>query len=288
MPQKINITLRKHIKPWQFYNDPDVKVNSNAKHLGCIQRMNKALGFPTDRFYFKRYDCQDTFDRVVQFLYGEHTDKHNKPFTFGDESRRSYINALLKFLGQTPDDVSMAIYTQYMNLGYKIKKEVEQNRPQKEHIDFGEIKKKLQGVINSPKNVNAIRVICLFLKYDIGAFRPSDLQNTRLVQTEDYSFLDINNKVWHIRENCTKNGQARTIDLPTEFITELNEVLPEQSTHLLLDKGLSPYLSLSSLSSIIERNLGYTFNQIRSSYVQRIHSAGVVTILSAEQTARQM
>ena len=289
MPQKINITLRKHIKPWQFYNDPDVKVNSNTKHLGCIQRMNSALGFPTDRFYFKRYDSQETFDKVVQFLYGEHTDKHNKPFTFGDESRRSYINALLKFLGQTPDDISMAIYTQYMNLAYKIKKEVEQNRPEKEYIDFAEIQKKLQGVINNPKNVNAIRVICLFLKHNIGAFRPSDLQNTRLVQTEDYSFLDINKKVWHIKSDCTKNGQARQIDLPTDFITELQEVIPPLSAHLLLDKGFKPYLNLSSLSGIIERQLGYTFNQIRSSYVQRIHSSGGVdTISTAGETAKQM
>jgi hypothetical protein len=288
MSQKIKLTLRKHIKPWQFYDDPNVKINSNTKHLGCIQRMNSALGFPTDRFYFKRYDSQETYDRVVQFLYGEHTDRHKKTFTFSDESRRSYINALLKFLGQTPDDISMAIYTKYMNLGYTVKKEVEHNRPEKEYIDFAEIEKKLQGVISNPRNVNAIRVICLFLKYNIGAFRPSDLQNTRLIETNDYSYLDINNKVWHIKGDCTKNGQARTIDLPPEFITELQAVLPEQSSHLLLDKALEPYLTLSSISSIIYRQLGYTFNEIRSSYVQRLHSTQNCSVSKAGQTASDM
>ncbi len=287
MSQKIKLTLKKHIKPWEFYDDPNVKVNSNTKHLGCVQRMNSALGFPTDRFFFKRFDSQETYDKVVQFLYGEHIDRHKKTFTFSDESRRSYINALLKFLGQTPNDFSMAIYTKYMNLGYSIKKEVEQNRPEKEYIDFAEIQKKLQAVISNPKNVNAIRVICLFLKHNIGAFRPSDLQNTRMVETNDYSYLDIDNKVWHIKGNCTKNGQARTIDLPSEFISELTAVLPEQSVHLLLDKGLNPYLILSSLSGIIERQLGYTFNGIRSAYVQRIHSS-CNSVTSAQASATDM
>ena len=52
---------------------------------------------------------------------------------------------------------------------------------------------------------------------DLAGVRLSDVVNTRLVDSEKH-FLDLDNKVWHIRAPHTKNREARSFAVPDDFI----------------------------------------------------------------------
>jgi hypothetical protein len=280
-PKKLQLILKRHVKPWDFYNDPQIKDASNRKNLLCLQKLNKGLGFPTDRFHFKRFDSESSFKLVCKFLFVDNA--------FAPQTRRAYAFALKKALQQTPTDFSIKCFNLYADLATHLHIEADRLRATKPDISFSGLKEKFESIINDASAVSAVRIICIFLYYNIGAFRPSDLQNTRLMDDHQHSFLDLRNGYWYIRADFTKNKSERRVDIPEGAVNAIKGILPKDGNiYLLLNKRGEQYTDITSLTGVMKRAIGFGFNEIRSGYVQEIHRNESTTIAEATETAERI
>ena len=279
-PKKLKLVLKRHVRSWDFYNDQTIKEASNKKNLLCIKKLNEGIGFPTEKFHFKRYDSEESFKLVCKFLFVDND--------FAPQTKRAYAFALKKALLKTPDDFSIKNFNLYVDLASHLHTEADRLRPVKPDITFTGLKQKFESIISNQSAVNALRIICVFLYYDIGAFRPSDLQNTRLVDDHQHSFLDLRNGYWYIRADFTKNKNGRRIEIPADAITAIRAILPPDSIYLLLNKREEHYTDITSLTGVMKRAIGFGFNEIRSGYVQEIHRDENVTVAEATETAEKI
>jgi len=281
MPEIIKkplLTFRKHIKKFDDYINPDVKDITNIKNIACLRRLNAEMGMPTDRFYYKRFDSIIMFNQFKEWL---------NNIDISPETKKSYAFALKGALGKYPDGFTISNYNLYSDLAKTCYQNAVELRPVKPDVTFENLPEKCSAIIANCKNVSAVRVIAIFIKYNVFN-RPSDYHHTRLRDNGLNSYLDIGTGRWLIRSGCTKNKTEHLIELPAELIIDLKKILPMGGDCLLYNKSIKPYTDITSLSKIITRQFGYRFNDLRTGGVQLIHRNKGLTIADAEAEAFKM
>jgi hypothetical protein len=112
-------------------------------------------------------------------------------------------------------------------------------------------------------------LLCIadFDKMNVGACRFSDIANTRLVDDGDMHYLDLQNRVWHLRKNHTKNKTDRTAKVSDEFADFIKSLNLESDKPLICPSGKTDGISKRFL-----KNVKVNYTDARASYVTYLDS----------------
>lgn len=273
---------------WDFYTDPNIRDVSNARHRELVIRICEGLGLPTNNFKWRYFQTEKYYNLFVDWLGLTRVNRSGNQFIFSPETRKTYINALTKFL-RASRNFQVAYYDKYEKLRLHIYRQCLVEHETKPAPDMEVIRPKLQESLADPRAVPALRVMASMILHGLPCLRPSDLQNTRLTDDAVHNFLDLSSKTWHIRSDQTKNGQARSFGVPDEFIRDVKNIVPFGEDSILLNKRGKPYEGdLSSVSNLFTGYFGANFNSIRSACVTATHNTTGMTIAQAEAVAEAM
>jgi hypothetical protein len=106
------------------------------------------------------------------------------------------------------------------------------------------------------------KIVCLSYLHGYP-LRLHEIVNTSIKATASYNFLDVNEKIWHIRRQHSKTRTDRKFDVTQEFI---DDILPlvHASGHLVSRKNGQPYGVSVTLKSLCV--YGVSVNEVRNSY----------------------
>ena len=208
-----------------------------------------------------------------------------------------YITALSRILEAVPNLVA-ARHSRYRQLANKYKL-LSAQLPKKEVVPFDRIMRTINRLYRKPGISISMNVIMLILKhsinddeFDIGMLRASDLIHTSLGFNPDYSYVDFEQRLWHIRETCTKNKRERKLELSQSFVDELGELYEGMVPQWLVfrekddEHMLSKYTKTDSLTSMFSNMFHCGMTDVRASYVTYMNNR--CTIAKCRQLAKNM
>jgi hypothetical protein len=236
-------------------------------------------------FYYGAFESLAAFRQIKMFLESPHAERGGKMYT--SETQANFINALCKFLHNTPD-FNAVLYDTYCHYRDDLKaKNMVREKPAV--VEFTTLVPRLTDIVADATKVAGFRVVCSMIVNNMnlaetsdetpGVLRMSDLLHTRFQDDAEHSFMDLPNKTWYIKSKYTKNKMDRTIVLPDKFITDIKNIyrtkVPEW---LLIGKSGNRYATMDSLTNMFREYMGVKFTDIRASYVTYRHRCAVSTV----------
>jgi len=189
----------------------------------------------------------------------------------------------LSRLLETIPDMPARCYTRYRDLTfiYRSKSELHEKPAPRE---FSLVTGLIDRIYGNDGVSISMRVIMLMIKhsivgdeYDIGMMRLSDLINTHIGYSDEYSYIDFDKCVWHIRKHYTKNRKERELKLRVSFIDDLGLLYADMNPKWMVFKErkdcmYEKYSTAGVLSSIFKRTIGCAPKEVRASYAIYLNS----------------
>jgi hypothetical protein len=273
---KITVSYKQYMS-WDdcYDNQCDEKTRQiQERHVKTLQA---ELTPRTDVFMWGLFASDGSYEKVNTYL-----DNHemNSGKTYADETKRSYMSSLCKYLERS--NISSAYYEKYFKQQSSIKTTI--MATEKPAITpFEEILPRVKKIIDDDNRVAGFRVLCAMIycnidfttddsirvnEQEIGVLRPADLKNTSFTDDGVHSYIDIQKKIWYIRDRFTKNKKARELIVPDNFIVLLSGIFKNNYPEwMLINKKGERYNKMSAISKMFRDYVKVKFDDIRASYV---------------------
>lgn len=178
---------------------------------------------------------------------------------------------------ETIPNMAARCYTRYRDLTfiYRSKSELNEKPAPRE---FSQVLNLIDRIYGNDGVSLSMKVIMLMIKhstygdeYDIGMLRLSDLIHTRIGYSEEYSYIDLESGIWHIRKQYTKNRKERKLKLRTSFTDELGLLYCDANPKWMVFKErkgcmYEKYDKAGGLSSLFRSTFGCAPKEVRASY----------------------
>ena len=288
-------TLNSKARPWTDYNDPLIRESSNLLQHRNVKLLVYHLVGKDDQFYHGAFETPEALGRIKLFLESPNAERGGK--TYALETQANFVNALCKFLYNT-HEFNVVMYDKYCHYRDELKaKNLLREKPAV--VEFTALVPRLAEIVADESKAPGFRVVCSMIVNNMnlsdnldetpGVLRMSDLLHTRMQDDKDHSFMDLANKLWHIKSKYTKNKMERTIVLPDNFVADIKRIYPfKVSDWLLTKKSGKPYETVASLTSMFRDYAGVNFTDIRASYATYRHSSNVSTVGDMKKLCRTM
>jgi hypothetical protein len=184
-------------------------------------------------------------------------------------SQVNYCNSLCKFL-----ELTMARhYSDFTLLRDKLNLSLHQHNASRSVTSYDEIVPILQNVLTSKKSTD-LKIMAMLLisiqnyeSMNTGALRFSDVMNTRLTDDGEHHYLDLDNKIWILRDGYTKNKQTRSAVISDTFRDYMLSMNMNKDLPLICLSGKT-----TNLSKEFQKYIGINFSSVRASYVTYLDS----------------
>ncbi len=134
---------------------------------------------------------------------------------------------------------------------------------------------KLKQILYDSCESKPLRILALFIlsninddltvsENEIGVIRPSDFNRTKFIDTECFSYFDLNTLTWHIKTMATKNKVSRDLKISQKTVDEIKKIYQEIPEDMLTTNKGTKYKTPGK--QLFQDKLGITYNEIRSSY----------------------
>jgi hypothetical protein len=248
-------TVRSQFYDWEYFNnEPSDKI-----HIKRVKALMDNTFSKSDVFYHSLIDCQEGITKVKSVI-SQHKSLNTQV---------NILNSLCKFLERT-----MAThYNDFTLLKDQISLQLKQHNAARSILDYQDILAKLESVHSKTEHrdlqimVKLLQCISNYTEMNVGACRFSDVANTRLVDDGDHHFLDLENRVWHLRKNHTKNKTDRTAKVSDEFAEFIMSLNLESDKPLICPSGKTDGISKRFLKQV-----GVNYTDARASYVTYLDS----------------
>jgi hypothetical protein len=247
-------TVRSSSYEWEYFD----KEPSDKIHIKRVKALMVALTEKSDVFYHSLIDCQEGITKVKDYIANMSS----------LNTQVNVLNSLCKFLERT----MASHYNDFTLLKDQISLELKQHNAERSILDYQDILTKLESVHSKTENrdlqIMTKLMLCIadFQNSTCGALRFSDVANTRLVDG-DHHFLDLENRVWHLRKNHTKNKTDRTAKVSDEFAEFIESLNLESDKPLICPSGKTDAVSKRFLKQV-----GVNYTDARASYVTYLDS----------------
>lgn len=251
-----------------------------------LKMLNKIMG--NDNHMFNS-DPYENFEMSIKIL----EDYFNNPYKYNDNIKKrdpyelvtkiSYLECLMKFLRDIVKDFPANIYIKYHYYYNNLTLQKSNNLlNRKFDIDcdlFLKSQNTIKILLMGKKISESIRIIfTLISMIDInmnnyGILRLSDLINITFkpLLKNRFSYLNIENGLLEINDNCTKNKNQRIIKFPMEFIVYLNSLMDLSNRKwLLINKNGEKYENTSTLYKSIYTLFNIKYYKLRHEYITYI------------------
>jgi hypothetical protein len=248
-------TVRSSSYEWEYFDrEPSDKI-----HIKRVKALMVALTEKSEVFYHSLIDCQEGITKVKDYIANMSS----------LNTQVNILNSLCKFLERT-----MAThYNDFTLLKDQISLQLKQHNASRSILDYQDILTKLESVHSKTENrdlqIMTKLLLCIadFDTMNVGALRFSDVANTRLVDDGDMHYLDLENRVWHLRKNHTKNKTDRTAKVSDEFAEFITSLNLESDKPLICPSGKTDGISKRFL-----KNVKVNYTDARASYVTYLDS----------------
>lgn len=126
----------------------------------------------------------------------------------------------------------------------------------------------IKSIIKNSSDRNMVTIGHLSLCDEIAGIRIDDLVKTKLVESDEYSWIDLNRGIWHIHASCTKNKKERQFAVPSDILQYLATLGGEW---LLSTKKGQPYKGSKYIREKFRRDFGFNYGRIRKTATQTVH-----------------
>jgi len=248
-------TVRSSFYDWSYFD----REASDAIHIKRVKNLMDKTFSKSDVFAHYLVDCPEGITKVMATI-----SKHDSLNT-----QLNVINSLCKFLERT-----MAThYSNVILIRDQISLDLKKQNAERSIFNYQDILAKLESVCSQTDNrdlkvmVKLLLCIADFQNITCGALRFSDVANTRLADDGEHHFLDLQNRVWVLRKNHTKNKQDRTAKVSDEFADFIESLGLDPNLPLICTNGKT-----DSVSKRFLKQVGINYTDARSSYVTHLDS----------------
>jgi hypothetical protein len=255
---------------WNDLSNINIRVSTLSLYSWYLKKMQQNILDRVDKFYPNFFATESAFAAVVAFL-DNYRKKNGSPYAL--HTKAIFITAICKYTQLS--GLSSVVHQKYTNyLGTLERQIIEfiRNRtipPFEPHIkdirylyhksDIKNLRVILWIILNS---------IDLDSDTNIGILRFSDLINTKLSEDPVFSYIDLQKKIWLIREDQTKNATERTIHVSDKFISGLHNIYGAERTQWLLSNNkCEKYTHTNYFSCQFHDKVGMTYTEMRSSFI---------------------
>jgi hypothetical protein len=292
VPKKVSVCLREEatVDPVAICENMDIANSSKRVYVGNVMQLQRVVLGEHTKFRMSKFCTQEVYDKV---------EKHITEISPNVACNEMVALCRILETGKAPAEYCV----KYHNL-VNICNQRASLMPRKATRDFMEILGEIKRVYESHKTSVSLRVIMLVVmhsimgtEFDIGVLRLHDFINTKLRYDDQYSYIDLDQREWYIRKECTKNKDERIIKLSGEFVDQLGELYADIPTEWMVfmerdkdNRRIPPkkYNTTDSLTEMVERRLGCSITEIRASYVSYIHKENVFPIDKCIKLAKNM
>jgi len=239
-----------------------VSVDKYVRNINKLQEL--VLG-SSDVLLVDRMCSEATYKKVLEVVEG-----------MNPHSVYSMLSPMSRVLEQCKDRLPDG-YRWYHDLAMKYKLLAEQKK-QGDVPDFEVLLEEMKRIYNG-NITKSLRVILLIAlnsvgndDRDIGILRISDIIHTKIGMDDEYSYVDLEEKVWVIRGAYTKNKRERKLQLPQGFLDGLKEIYDGKVSEWLVttERG-EKHKTSASLSDIVITHLHTSWTQVRASYATYLY-----------------
>lgn len=245
----------------------DVRINESLSknvvkiHLDNLDRLWVKL-YSNVPLNYNQYDTIECYNRLVSLE------------DISRNTRINYVTAICILL----EEIGGRRYNDYKVYQQKLELE-EYCANLKRTVEwFPNLYKRIQTVYDSVDN-KSLRVLCLVILCNVsesngefkvrieetGILRPSDLINTKFIDDGEHSYLNLEKKEWLIRSEQTKNKVTRKLVVSDVFVKGIYSIYGDKlPSYMIVAKNDKQYSG--SMSEVIKRHIGCTFDEIRASY----------------------
>lgn len=177
-------------------------------------------------------------------------------------TQESYVSTLCSLFTHFNGDVQT--YKQLLEYQKQLNSVPSEVKPfnDEEYIQY------IEKITNETDDMNMQIIGKLSLCNELTGIRMDDLVSTMLVESDEYSWIDCENKVWYIKNKYTKNGKDRSFPVPDSFITVVNSLKPR--VWLLCNKQGRPYKNGRFMLQKFRMVFGFNYGKLRKTAVQRV------------------
>ena len=97
----------------------------------------------------------------------------------------------------------------------------------------------------------------------IGLLRTSDINRTQFKDVEGWSYMDLDNGIWHIRESATKNKRYRALQLSPYFVDYIRKIGTDRDALVMPN------------CECLSKFFGYSAVELRSSYATYMYRLNI-------------
>ena len=121
-----------------------------------------------------------------------------------------------------------------------------------------------------PQSKYNMKILAVIHTSGLSGLRFDDVVKTKTVDDPEWHYLDLENAMWHIRPQKTKNNRKREFAVPDDVIraVKLYSQGPAAMNLVLSDRYGEPLTNLKSLSNQLKRVFGTTLGSIRKGSAQ--------------------
>lgn len=221
------------------------------------------------KLVIERFLMRDASAKVEQFL-----------ATMKLRTASALITALSRLLEVCPTVTPME-HVIYFDIAMSYKRQCSELTVRELPI-FDEILSEIIRIKDHSKIPMSVKILFLMIIHsvnhgeeDIGVLRISDLIHTKMGEDEEYSYMDLERRIWHIRSGYTKNKQERELTIPQEFVDDLKKVWGATVPEWLLTKADgTKYEETAVLSKQFRYRVRCNPKDIRASYAKHLHNGG--------------
>ena len=222
------------------------------KRTGALERLSLAFGGTKTHFDTDLLTNENFLSKLVKWL-------DEKDYSLS--TKAGYVDAILSLCKseKVHDVINYACYKPLENLYEELV--LQRDSQPSSVVIYPDVIEKLDDVDDVSPNMQIMRSVIK----NFGAIREDDLIHTRLIDDGKHNYLDLQNKVWKMRAEYTKNKKNREFVVPQEFIDDTADCFKKDQEWLLLTKSGNNYITSQSISSNFNITFGMTYQSARKS-----------------------
>ena len=248
---KIKPNIKKRVKTVDLLPLRD-NFSSRGYFSSCralINRLNRDFKI-ADKDQVDPQRLEELWDDVIKHLLENYSIANHRQLT----SKTAHISYVLKQCGY-PDNIYAIKQRSLYQLPLDIK-QVEKN-----YAPWEELVKKMKDEMGIIGNLGGfIVLLCYTNGYPL---RLGDICNTSINDTKQYNWLDLDNCIWYIKKDFTKNRRARQFEVSPEFCELVLEHV-HVSGWLVCKHSGQRYKSAPVLANL--NVFSVNVNEVRNSY----------------------
>jgi hypothetical protein len=215
---------------------------------GLINKINAHFEWDKDILPIRKYE--DHYEEIIKFILDNYTIRDNVMLG----SRTAHIIYIMKLSGYNGSFINKQKALYHINIPTNVNI--------KQYDAWEVLKGKIKTEMDHTGNASGYMVLlCCYHGYPL---RIGDIALTNIYKKDNYHHLDLQNKIWTINADKTKNRRYRQFNVSDEFVAKVKESVHESGWLVCRQNTGKLYKAAVSMNML--QISSFTINEVRNSF----------------------